>query len=118
MVENLEEDIRSFFMAKPNSVYIAGDLSSYERLLAHACCTYNRLSSRSESGYNVASNLGPEITCAQTCAGFDDDGGGGGGGSRKLRVENPFPRFCPTDPCLSVYLQTRNRKEEPPAACA
>ena len=49
MVESLEDDIRSFFEASPNSVYIAGHLSSYERLLAHACCAYNRLSSRSET---------------------------------------------------------------------
>ena len=35
--------------------------------------------------------------------GFDDDIGG----ARKLRVENPFPSFSPTDPSLSVYLQKR-----------
>ncbi len=48
MVESLEEDIRSFFLENPNAVYEAGNLSSYERLLAHACCSYNRLVSRSK----------------------------------------------------------------------
>ena len=51
MVESLEQDITNFFTEKPDSVYVADDLSSYERLLAHACCSYNSLTSRSKKIY-------------------------------------------------------------------
>ena len=48
MVRGLEEDILDFFTEHPDAVYVADTLSSYERLLAHACCAYNRLTSRSK----------------------------------------------------------------------
>lgn len=80
MVEGLEDRIRSFFESKPSeSLYLTG-LSSYERLLAHACSAYNYLHSKS----------------------FDTPGG-----QRELRIENPAPNFNPSDPSLSSYLTIR-----------
>ncbi len=99
MVESLEQDITNFFTEKPDSVYVADDLSSYERLLAHACCSYNSLTSRSKK----INQLPLRAMLYQLCTGFDDDNCR----RRKLRVENPFSRFHPTTPRLSVYLQER-----------
>ncbi len=49
MIEGLEEEIRDFFSKRPNDEYYARGLSSYERLLAHACSSYNSLLSQSRS---------------------------------------------------------------------
>ena len=85
MLEGLENQIREFFIANPDTEYITSDLSSYERLLAHAASSYNHLSSRS----------------------FDQNG------KRMLMVENrnKYKTFRPVDPSLSKYLSMRSRKD-------
>ena len=47
MLENLEDQIRQHFKNDPSKHFIASDLTSYERLLAHTCSMYNRLHSQS-----------------------------------------------------------------------
>ena len=82
MLDGLENEIREFFLANPNSKYVATDLSSYERLLAHAASSYNHLYSSS----------------------FVENG------KRLLKIENRNKRggkFKPIDPSLSKYLITR-----------
>lgn len=80
MLEGLENDIRKFFIQNPNKDYIVEELSSFERLLAHAASAYNFLQSHS----------------------FND------GGKRKLKIENPRFNFYPHDPSLSDYLKIRS----------
>ncbi len=48
MLENLEAQIREHFITTPSKHFIASDLTSYERLLAHTCSIYNRLHSHSK----------------------------------------------------------------------
>lgn len=43
----LEEEVVSTFTGDPSAVYISPELSSYERLLLHGLCQYNRLKSKS-----------------------------------------------------------------------
>ena len=53
MVEFIECEIRSFFSANPSdpdAAFTFAGLSSYERLLAHACSAYNSLHSRLPDG--------------------------------------------------------------------
>jgi len=82
----LEKDIIDFFRDNPKAAYVADDnLSSYERLLAHAASKYHHLQSRS----------------------FDD-----GSGRRKLSVENPLgEKFSPMNPTLAQYLRIRSNKD-------
>jgi len=83
LLENLETQIIEHFETKPQECFVASDLSSYERLLAHICCMYNHLNSQS----------------------FDDDG------IRKFKVSNPRRNhFHPIDPTLCQYLKIRNYK--------
>jgi hypothetical protein len=49
ILENLEEQIREHFICNPGKQFVASNLSSYERLLAHVCSTYNQLDSQSNS---------------------------------------------------------------------
>lgn len=81
MVEFLECEIRSFFSANPSAdSFTFTGLSSYERLLAHACSAYNALQS----------------TSSDAPAG------------RMLRVENPSgAKFVPSDPSLAAFLRRR-----------
>lgn len=48
MLDGVESQIRTFFSANPRAEFVSSDMSSYERLLAHAASKYNRLISRSE----------------------------------------------------------------------
>jgi len=82
----LEEEITDFFRTSPTKEYVANDdLSSYERLLAHAVSKYHHLHSRS----------------------YDD-----GSGKRQLTVENPMAeKFNPMDPTLAKYLKIRSSKD-------
>ena len=48
MLEALESEITEFFSIQPDAVYVVGGLSSFERLLAHACSAYNFLQSNSK----------------------------------------------------------------------
>ncbi|XP_069171003.1 R3H domain-containing protein 4 isoform X2 [Procambarus clarkii] len=43
----LEEEVVELFTADPSTVYITQELTSFERLLVHALCQYNFLSSKS-----------------------------------------------------------------------
>ncbi|XP_068204486.1 R3H domain-containing protein 4-like [Palaemon carinicauda] len=43
----LEEEVIGAFTGDPSAVYISPELSSYERLLLHGLCQYNRLKSKS-----------------------------------------------------------------------
>eukprot|EP00096_Caligus_rogercresseyi_P004950 TRINITY_DN1962_c0_g2_i2.p1 TRINITY_DN1962_c0_g2~~TRINITY_DN1962_c0_g2_i2.p1 ORF type:complete len:255 (+),score=62.34 TRINITY_DN1962_c0_g2_i2:73-837(+) len=79
MLSRLEEDIVNFFMENPKSFYIADELSSFERLLAHACSSYHYLQSHS----------------------FNERG------KRKLKIGNPKSGFFKPEPCLSSYIQER-----------
>nr|ACO15121.1 C19orf22 homolog [Caligus clemensi] len=63
MLSRLEEEIVDFFTENPHSFYIADELSSFERLLVHACSSYHCLRSYS----------------------FNESG------KRKLRIGNPNP---------------------------
>ena len=84
MIEGLENDIREFFTQNPNHKYILSGLTSYERLLAHACSNYNLLNSNS----------------------LDDPKAGGG--VRTLTIANPSsPRFIKPEPSLTNYLRAR-----------
>ncbi|KAK4296721.1 hypothetical protein Pmani_030799 [Petrolisthes manimaculis] len=49
MMSSLEEEIVDVFSSDPLAVYITQVLSSYERLLLHAICRYNFLSSKSST---------------------------------------------------------------------
>jgi len=81
LLEHLEAQIIQHFEARPQECFVASDLSSYERLLAHVCCMYNNLRSQS----------------------YDDDG------IRKFKVSNPRRgHFYPIDPTLCEYLKLRN----------
>ena len=82
MLEALESEITDFFIANPNSKYIASNLTSYERLLAHATSSYNKLYSRS----------------------FDKNG------RRMFMVQNcnKYKKFKPVNPSLSKYLRIRS----------
>jgi len=80
ILENLEDQILEHFNTHPEQCFIASDLNSYERLLAHVCSMYNRLSSQS----------------------FDENG------IRKLKIVNPRGQtFQPIDPTLCKYLKLR-----------
>ncbi len=48
MLEGLDREICDFFEADPEAVFISQGLSSYERLLAHACSMYYQLRSQSK----------------------------------------------------------------------
>ena len=50
MLEGLDREICDFFETDPDAVYISQSMSSYERLLAHACSMYYQL--RSQSKYS------------------------------------------------------------------
>lgn len=82
MIEGLESDIRSFFEQNPDSgsKYVLSGLTSYERLLAHACSNYNLLNSNSLDGQD---------------------------GNRTLTIANPSPKFTKPEPSLTDYLKTR-----------
>lgn len=82
ILENLEDNIREHFLMHPQQEYVAVDLSSYERLLAHVCSMYHHLNSRS----------------------YDEDG------KRKLKIGNPKEKFDPIDPSLAKYLKNRCNK--------
>ncbi|KAK8726520.1 hypothetical protein OTU49_010288 [Cherax quadricarinatus] len=43
----LEEEVVALFTSDPSTVYITQELTSFERLLLHALCQYNFLSSKS-----------------------------------------------------------------------
>jgi len=49
MLEVIDDQIVGFFQVDPDGVYVAEGLSSYQRLLAHACCAYNGLASKSKA---------------------------------------------------------------------
>ncbi|XP_061884463.1 R3H domain-containing protein 4 [Entelurus aequoreus] len=78
-LEVLEENILSFFVTQPRSVYTANLSSSFERLLLHAICQYMDLVS-SSSDMN---------------------------GSRQTEVVNKQEDFLPPTPLLSAYLEQR-----------
>lgn len=82
MLEGLENKINETFTSNPHSEYVMEDLSSFERLLLHAVCSYNALNSHS----------------------FDF------AGKRLVRVENPFPTFFKKNPGLCEYLIERMNK--------
>ncbi|XP_071116891.1 R3H domain-containing protein 4-like [Haliotis cracherodii] len=77
MLENLEEEIVSFFKEWPSSVFVARLASSYERMLIHALCQFLDLRSQS----------------------YDENG------ERRTQVENKHNTFLPPSPLLSQYLQ-------------
>jgi len=79
MLEGLENKVTETFLTNPNTEYVADSLTSFERLLLHAICSYNSLNSHS----------------------FDF------GGKRLVRVENPFGKFFERDPSLCQYLGIR-----------
>ena len=83
IITGLEEEIRGHFEADPASYLLLDGLSSYERLLAHACSAYHSLVSHSFD--------------------FDD----GEKKQRKLKVENPKRRFRAVDPKLADFLIIR-----------
>jgi len=83
MLEGIEEKITETFINNPNSEYVAEDMSSFERLLLHALCSYNALNSYS----------------------FDF------GGKRIVRVENPYSTFFLKNPSLCAYLRLRLPRE-------
>ncbi|KAK5907079.1 R3H domain-containing protein 4 [Gymnodraco acuticeps] len=76
-LEILEENVLSFFIAQPNSVYTTNLASSFERLLLHAVCQYMDLVSAS-SDYN---------------------------GSRQTEVVNKQEEFLPPGLLLSAHLE-------------
>lgn len=76
-LEVLEENLLSFFMAQPRSVYTTNLASSFERLLLHAVCQYMDLVSAS-TDYN---------------------------GSRQTEVVNKQEEFLPPILLLSAHLE-------------
>ncbi|XP_037105974.1 R3H domain-containing protein 4 isoform X1 [Syngnathus acus] len=78
-LEVLEENVLSFFLTQPHSVYTANLSSSFERLLLHAVCQYMDLVSSS-------SNLN---------------------GCRQTEVVNKQEDFLPPALLLSAYLDQR-----------
>lgn len=80
MLEGLDKEICDFFESDPEAVFISQGLSSYERLLAHACSMYYQLRSQS----------------------LDVEG------IRTLTIENPSSTFKPIDPSLPNYLRMRS----------
>ncbi|XP_069818494.1 R3H domain-containing protein 4 isoform X2 [Dendropsophus ebraccatus] len=78
-LEDLEEEMLSFFSVSPESVYIAMMENSYQRLLLHAVCQYLDLVSASSN--------------------FE--------GKRQMRVVNRNREFCPPELLLSSYLQMK-----------
>ncbi|XP_040273467.1 R3H domain-containing protein 4 isoform X1 [Bufo bufo] len=78
-LEDLEEEMLSFFSVNPESVYISMMENSYQRLLLHAVCQYMDLASASSN--------------------FD--------GKRQMRVVNRNREFCPPELLLSSYLQLK-----------
>jgi len=83
MLEGIEEKITETFLTNPNSEFVAENMSSFERLLLHALCSYNSLNSYS----------------------FDF------GGKRIVRVENPYATFFQKNPGLCSYLKSRMQRE-------
>ncbi|KAM3938913.1 R3H domain-containing protein 4 [Leptodactylus fuscus] len=78
-LEDLEDEMLSFFSVSPESVYIAMMENSYQRLLLHAVCQYMDLASASSN--------------------FK--------GKRQMRVVNRNREFCPPELLLSSYLQMK-----------
>lgn len=77
MLSWLENEIISFFLEWPASVYISKLPSSYERMMVHALCQYLDLHSKS----------------------VDSDG------VRQTQVENPHPSFTCPPVLLTQYLE-------------
>nr|XP_057928391.1 R3H domain-containing protein 4 [Doryrhamphus excisus] len=75
----LEENLLSFFIAQPHSVYTTNLSSSFERLLLHAVCQYMDLVSSSKDL----------------------------NGLRQTEVVNKQEDFLPPTPLLSAYLDQR-----------
>jgi len=82
MLEGLESKLNETFTKNPHTEYVMEDLSSFERLLLHALCSYNSLNSNS----------------------FDF------AGKRLVRVENPYQTFFRKQPGLCEYLLQRINK--------
>ncbi|KAM6962502.1 R3H domain-containing protein 4 [Aplochiton taeniatus] len=76
-VEKLEENLVTFFVATPHSVYTTILKSSFERLLLHAVCQYMDL-----------------ISASSDC-----------NGRRQTEVVNKDEDFLPPQPLLSAYLE-------------
>jgi hypothetical protein len=49
MLEGLDKEICDFFESDPEAKFVSQKMTSYERLLAHACSMYYQLKSQSES---------------------------------------------------------------------
>lgn len=47
ILKDLEDEIVELFTVDPTTVYITQELNSFQRLLVHALCEYNLLSSKS-----------------------------------------------------------------------
>ena len=80
--QGLESKLNETFTKNPHTEYVMEDLSSFERLLLHALCSYNSLNSNS----------------------FDF------AGKRLVRVENPYQTFFRKQPGLCEYLVERFSK--------
>ena len=48
MLEGLDKEICDFFESYPEAKFVSQKMTSYERLLAHACSMYYQLKSQSE----------------------------------------------------------------------
>ncbi|KAG7154786.1 R3H domain-containing protein 4-like [Homarus americanus] len=79
----LEEEIVELFVADPSTVYITQELTSFERLLVHALCQYNILTSKSTT-----------IACV-----------------RRTKVENLKNCFHSPEVSLTQYIETYYRSK-------
>ena len=48
ILESVDNNICAFFVSDPNETFVSKSMSSFERLLAHACSVYYQLKSYSE----------------------------------------------------------------------
>ncbi|XP_042881962.1 R3H domain-containing protein 4-like isoform X2 [Penaeus japonicus] len=83
ILKDLEDEIVELFASDPTTVYITQELTSFQRLLVHALCEYNLLSSKSSTMANV----------------------------RRTKVENKAECFHTPEVSLNQYIETYYRSK-------
>ncbi|XP_047480945.1 R3H domain-containing protein 4-like [Penaeus chinensis] len=83
ILKDLEDEIVELFTVDPTTVYITQELNSFQRLLVHALCEYNLLSSKSSTMTNV----------------------------RRTKVENKADCFHAPEVSLNQYIETYYRSK-------
>lgn len=104
MLQYLEEEVVSFFIAMPTKTYVSRELNSFERLLLHSVSDYHRLKSLSKKNSFLWPNrIRPIIK--YHVLGFDSEPEG----VRLVRVKNPKKEFSSPPLLLAQYVEMMRR---------